>query len=443
MPLPRTENCPAIGMPYIKQLRAKHRAMEELFAPPIERFGWDARIAPVEGMGGTSDAQGRLPAPRGFRHKASTPFAPTAAGGVASGFFARGTHRIVPCERCAIETPGAREILNGITRIADELGIPAYDEDARRGILRYAQVRLGWKRPEAMVTIVAARADVPHLDELARRVMALDGRIRCVALNVNGRPGNAILGPRTQVVSGAPCMRDELLNCVFEISPTAFYQTNPAQTEVLYRLAIEGAAARADDVVLDTYCGSGTIGLALARAAADAGSPVRLIGVERNPAGVADARRNAGLNGIGLAGEAGGAASDRGADQRSSEASPTPAGDSAAVHASPAALIDAIAPGQAAFVAQDATDFMRRAAREGAHVDVLVMDPPRAGSTLEFLDAASALAPRRIVYISCNPATQARDLEQLGRAGWRLVSLVPVDMFPHTEHVETVAVLTR
>lgn len=391
--------CAWLGIPYRKQLVRKQEAMENLFRPLIERMGWNAVIEATCGMGGKAGDPGKAPAPRAFRYKAATPFAPGPAGAVRSGFFARGTHTIVPAPSCTVEAPGARNILNEVARAAERLGIPAYDEDARQGVLRYAVLRMGWRTDEAMLTIVTARREVPHIEDLARDLSSIDPRIVCVAQNINGREGNAILGRETRVLWGAPHMKDELLGCTFVISPTAFYQTNPQQTEVLYRLAIEGMALEAGDVLLDAYCGSGTIGLCAARDAARAGKAIKLIGVEKNPAGIADARLNAELNGLG--------------------------------------------PDEASFMATDATEFLRDAARSGTHVDVVALDPPRAGSTPAFLTAAAELGPRRIVYISCNPATQVRDLEILGHQGYRLCRLTPVDMFPHTEHTETVAVLER
>ena len=281
--------CAWLGIPYRKQLIRKQEAMEELFRPLIERMGWDAAIEATCGMGSKARDPGKAPAPRAFRYKAATPFAPGPAGAVRSGFFARGTHTIVPAHSCAVEAPGARNILNEVARAAERLGIPAYDEDARQGVLRYAVLRMGWRTDEAMLTIVTARREVPHIEDLARELSSIDPRIVCVAQNINGREGNAILGRETRVLWGAPHMKDELLGCTFAISPTAFYQTNPQQTEVLYRLAIKGMALEAGDVLLDAYCGSGTIGLCAARDAARAGKAIKLIGVEKNPAGIADA----------------------------------------------------------------------------------------------------------------------------------------------------------
>lgn len=388
--------CTALNRPYKKQLAAKQAAMEELFASLCEREG--IAVDPIRGMGVTLGDPGKYPAPRGFRHKAATPFAPGKEGTVRCGFFERGTHKIVAVPECPVEAPGARQILNGIAREAERLHIPAFNEDKHLGLLRYAVVRCGWRTDQVMVTLVTAQRDLPHAQEFFEAVAALNPRIVTVAQNINGRPGNAILGEETRIVYGAECMRDQLLGCEFDISPTAFYQTNPQQTELLYQLAIDGMDLHQGDVLMDAYCGSGTIGLCAAKDAQKKGIGIMLLGVERNPAGIADARRNAELNGL----------------TRS-----------------------------AWFMADDATDCILDAADNNERVDVLSIDPPRAGSTPEFLEAACALKPRRITYISCNPVTQERDLHQLLDGGYRLLKITPVDMFPHTDHTETVAVLSR
>lgn len=373
--------CAWLGLPYRKQLARKQAAMEELFG--------SSAVEPILGMASEG------PSPRGFRYKAATPFAPGPQGEVRSGFFARGTHDIVPVDECVVEALGARRILNEAARAAEACGIPAYNEDNQRGLLRYAVLRLGWRTDEGVLTIVTSQRDLPQADAFLEHLRAISPRVTTIAQNINPRVTNAILGTETRILAGPPRMRDELLGCTFEISPTAFYQTNPQQTEVLYQSAIEGMGLRAGDVLLDAYCGSGTIGLCAARAMREAGAPIKLLGVERNAAGIEDAARNAALNGL---------------------------------------------TEGARFIAQDATAYLLDAAAHGERVDVLALDPPRAGSTPEFLAAACAMAPRRIVYISCNPITQARDLELLDH-DYELLRLTPVDMFPHTEHVETVAVL--
>lgn len=388
--------CTALNRPYKKQLAAKQAAMEELFAELCERES--IAVDPIRGMGVTLGDPGKYPAPRGFRHKAATPFAPGKEGAVRCGFFERGTHKIVAVPECPVEASGARQILNGIAREAERLHIPAFNEDKHLGLLRYAVIRCGWRTDQVMVTLVTAQRDLPHAQEFFEAVAALDPRIVTIAQNINGRPGNAILGEETRIVYGAKCMRDQLLGCEFDISPTAFYQTNPQQTELLYQLAIDGMDLHQGDVLMDAYCGSGTIGLCAVKDAQKKGIGIMLLGVERNPAGIADARRNAELNGL----------------TRS-----------------------------AWFMADDATDCILDAADNNERVDVLSIDPPRAGSTPEFLEAACALKPRRITYISCNPVTQERDLHQLLDGGYCLLKITPVDMFPHTDHTETVAVLER
>ena len=395
--------CEWLNLPYKKQLVRKQAAMEELFGPLIERFSWDVAIEDIVPMGALPGeppaTEGRLASPRAFRYKAATPFAPSPHGrAIRSGFYARGTHDIVACRKCAVEAPGARRILNGTARAAERLHLPAYNEDRQSGILRHAIVRLGWRTDEAMLTVVTSQRLLPREQELVDELQRLDRRIVCVAQNINPLRTNAILGGETRVLAGRPRMADELLGCRFEISPTAFYQTNPAQTEVLYRLAIEGMGLDDGDLLLDAYCGIGTIGICAARAAAESDLVVQVVGVERNAEGVRDAQRNARLNGL---------------------------------------------EGTCRFVCGDATRSMERAAAEGLPVSVVVLDPPRAGATERFLAAATSLAPRRIVYISCNPTTQARDLEVLGRSGWQPRRITPVDMFPHTSHVETVAVLEQ
>ena len=381
--------CELLATPYPVQLERKTRAMERLYEPVCRACG--VSVEPVLGMD----------EPRGYRYKAATPLAPGKRHSVRCGFYARGTHEIVRCPECAVEAPGARQMLNRVAYAIERLRIPAYDEDRHTGVARHAVLRMAYRTEEATLTLVTNGPELPRTGELLERLLGIEAegrRITTVAQNVNEKRTNAVLGGRTKVLWGPPRMTDRLLGCTFEISPTAFYQTNPAQTEVLYGHAVEGAALRDGDRVLDAYCGSGTIGLAAADRARAEGADVELVGVERNAAGIADARRNAELNGLG----------DR-----------------------------------ARFVSEDATRFIGKAAREGERFDVLVLDPPRAGATEAFLSGALALAPGRIVYVSCNPRTHVRDLGVLVRGGYTVERIAPVDMFPHTRHCEVVAVLAR
>lgn len=390
--------CEWLNLPYRKQLTRKQRAMEELFGSLIAELDLDCSVEPVRGMGANAGDTGKIASPRGFRHKAASPFAPTGKNHIASGFFARGTHHIVGVPDCCVEAPGARAILNSVARAAEACHIPAYEEDQCRGLLRYAIVRMGYHTEEVMLTIVTRERRMPHYRQFITALQNIDERITTVAQNINPKMTNAILGGESHILAGRARMRDRLLSCTFEISPTAFYQTNPEQTEVLYQLAIDGMDLKPGDVLLDAYCGSGTIGMCAVAEAKAAGVDVTLLGIERNHFGVRDAVRNAEVNDL----------CDR-----------------------------------SRFIEADATEYLQHAARRGEHVDVLALDPPRAGSTPAFIEAACAMAPRRIVYISCNPYTQERDLRLFAQGGYRMIRMTPVDMFPHTSHVETVAVLTR
>ena len=371
--------CEWLAVPYPIQLRRKQEQVERLLGQMTEQDG--AALEPIRGMD----------EPVRYRHKAATPFAHAPHGRVRCGFYAAGTHRIVPCETCLVEDARARRVLNAVARVAERLHIPPYDEDRGTGVLRHAVVRCGWKTEDVLLTLVSR---VPELRDERRVVSELRAacpEVTSVVLNVNDRRTNAILGHRSRTLLGPGTIRDQLLGCTFEIGPTSFYQTNPAQTEVLYRLALAGVGDARH--VLDAYCGCGTIGIC----AAAASNELQVTGVEKGREAVRLARANASANHV----------ADR-----------------------------------CRFVAADATEWMARAAADAAP-GAVIMDPPRAGSTPEFLAGVAALAPERVIYVSCNVVTQARDLELLRASGYRLTRVSPVDMFPHTKHVECVAVLER
>lgn len=375
--------CETLAVPYPLQLKRKQEQVRELFADLLADCD-EGTLAPIVGM----------ERPLAYRNKAATPFAPGPKGSIRSGFFAKGTHRIVRCRQCLAEDPRCRRVLNSFARTAELCKVSAYDEDKGRGLLRHAVVRAGWKSDELLLTIVAAGERLPRERELVHRIVKHAPDITAIALNTNVRRTNAILGPASRPLYGGGVMRDELLGVTFEIGPTSFYQTNPAQTERLYELAIDGAGLAGGMHVLDAYCGIGTIGLCAAARV----EGLRVTGVEVGKGAVADAQRNARANGL---------------------------------------------DGRCRFICADATAFMREAAARRERYDAVIMDPPRAGSTPEFLRGVVVLAPERIVYVSCNAVTQRRDLDTLLAGGYRLTSLTPVDMFPHTKHVETVAVLLR
>ncbi len=374
--------CEWLAVPYPIQLRRKQEQVEELLGPAAERDG--AAVDPIRGMG----------EPVRYRHKAATPFAHDPHGGVRSGFYAARTHRIVPCDDCLVEDPRARRVLNAVARAAEKLRIPPYDEDRGVGVLRHAVVRCGWQTDDMLLVLVTRVEELRGADRLVRELRAACPELTSIVQNVNDRRTNAILGRRNKTLFGPGIMHDCLLGCAFEIGPTSFYQTNPAQTEVLYRLALEGAgvADGRGKRLLDAYCGTGTIGVCAAAHAHE----VQVTGVDQVSGAVECAWRNARANGV---------------EERCS------------------------------FVRADATRWM--AGTGDARFDAVIMDPPRAGSTPEFLGGVARLAPERVVYVSCNVETQARDLEILRGRGYRLERVAPVDMFPHTKHVECVAALVR
>ena len=279
--------CEWLAVPYPIQLRRKGEYVEQLFSQMAEADG--ATIEPVRGMD----------EPLAYRHKAATPFAPGKGGSLRSGFYAAGTHRIVACESCLVEDPRARRILGEVARIARELRIPAYAEDRGTGVLRHAVVRCGWKTSDVMLVLVTNGPRLPHAEKLVEGLRTACPELTTIVQNINDRRTNAILGRECLTLYGPGKMSDQLLGCTFEIGPTSFYQTNPAQTEVLYGLAIEGSLAGwsggTDGLrLLDAYCGTGTIGIC----AASRSNELQVVGVEQVGGAVKCAKRNARTNGL-------------------------------------------------------------------------------------------------------------------------------------------------
>ncbi len=410
----KTYTCPAakdcggcewLAVPYEIQLKRKHDALAELFAS----------------LGIEPDAVVGMDEPCAYRAKSMTPFQPAPRGKLAHGMYKPGTHKLVDCDSCLVEDPQARPIFASIARLAREFRIKAYDEDRGSGLLRHAIVRCAANTDQVMLTLVCNSKEFPHKKEFVRALRDEHPEISTVVFNVNTRDTNAVLGNRDSVAYGQGWIEDKLCGQTFKIPSSAFYQTNPRQTEVLYSIAARLASLRGGESVLDAYCGIGTVGIVAAsicakqqregtapvhkkkaaKAAAKAKKKstqvqvkhIELVGVETTPAAVEIAVENARINHV----------------------------------------------KNASFVAADAGAFL---AGCGSHFDVVFMDPPRAGASEEFIEGLIAAAPKRIVYISCNPLTQARDIEML-KDSYKLQRVVPVDMFPHTKHVETVALLTR
>lgn len=413
--------CEWLSVPYPIQLKRKQAQVEELLAP-LANIN-NVTIEPIRGMD----------EPLAHRHKAATPFAPGKGRTVRSGFYASGTHKIIASKECLVEDSRARAILNDVAYLAGQFNIHAYQEDRGKGALRHGVVRCGYATNDVMLVLVINGQHLPHEQEFIAALRKAHPELTSIFLNVNQKRTNAILGRETRLLWGSTSMSDKLLDCTFEIGPTSFYQTNPQQTEVLYQLAIDGALAgskladaepadtaqagaaltgastQADASaqatasaqtsnlrVLDAYCGTGTIGLCLAHAAEAQGINLSLTGVDQVENNIQMARRNARNNKL-----------------------------------------------EAEFICDDATRYMQALAKDGQNFDVIILDPPRAGSTPTFLKATAQLAQKKIVYVSCNVVTQARDLKVLLDSGFAIERVTPVDMFPHTKHVESVVVLSR
>ena len=310
-------------------------------------------------------------------------------GQIVSGVYQSASHRIVPVSDCLIENTVADEIIVTIRSLLKSFKIRPYDEDTGRGTLRHVLVRRGWRSGEILVVLVTAHGMPPGKRNFVRALLQRHPDITTVVQNINAGQTSLVLGPHSEVLYGPGYIREQLGDFTFRISPRAFYQINPVQTEVLYRTALEYAGLTGTETVVDAYCGTGTIGIFASRNAA------RVIGVENNRDAVRDAISNAKAN--------------RADNVR--------------------------------FYTADASDFLQGMAKAGEHADVVILDPPRAGSDERFLSAVTTVAPERVVYVSCNPETLARDLGYLTRHGYRVERIQPVDMFPHTEHIETVCQL--
>ena len=339
-------------------------------------FGSFAPVAPILGA----------EEPLHYRNKVHAAFGFDPQRRVVSGVYQPGSHVIVPVDDCLIEDETADRVIAAIRALLPKLKIPVYDERRGSGWLRHVLVRRGSATGQLMVVLVAVSPVFKNQKAFLAELLAAFPSIRTVVLNVNDRFGPVVLGPKSKVLCGDGYIEDILCSLRFRLSPTAFYQINSAQCEKLYAKVIEFAALTGAETVLDAYCGVGTIGLCAAAQAK------QVIGVELNREAVRDAIANAKLNGV----------------------------------------------KNAWFTAGDAGEYIEGMLRAGQRPDVVLMDPPRAGSDRRFLDALIRCSPPRVVYVSCGPDTLRRDLEVLTRGGYRVEAVQPVDMFPFTEHIETV-----
>ena len=328
--------------------------------------------------------------PYHYRGKVQAAFGTDGRGRIISGVYQSGSHRIVSVDDCLLEDPVADRIIADIRKMMPRFKMTAYDERRGSGFLRHVLVRRSPATGEVLVALVASTPVFPLQKPFVAALRDAHPEITTAVLNINDRFTPMVLGKREIVLFGPGYIEDELCGLRFRISPQSFYQVNPAQTQTLYETAMEFAGLTGRERVLDAYCGTGTIGLVAA------GRCAAVAGVELNRDAVRDAIANARRNGI----------------------------------------------RNAWFTCADAGEFMESAAKEGETCDVVFMDPPRAGASPQFLSALLTLSPARVVYVSCDPETLARDLAVLTKGGYRVRRIRPVDMFPHTEHVETVVLLS-
>ena len=308
-----------------------------------------------------------------------------------SGVYQAGTHQVVPVESCMIEDQKADEIIGTIRSMLKSFKIRTYDEDSGYGLMRHVLIKRGFATNEIMVVLVTASPIFPSRNNFVKALRDKHPEITTIIQNINGRGTSMVLGDREQVLYGKGFITDVLCGHTFRISSRSFYQINPVQTERLYEKALEYAGLTGKETVVDAYCGTGTIGI-LAAAKAK-----HVIGVELNQDAVKDAVANAKINEV----------------------------------------------KNIRFFCKDAGVFLKEMAAAGEQVDVVLMDPPRSGSTKEFMDSVFVMQPRKVVYVSCGPESLARDLEYFVRHGYGVRGIGLVDLFPQTAHTEIIVEICR
>lgn len=325
--------------------------------------------------------------PYHYRHKIYASFSQTRDGRIIAGMYEENTHRLIDSRMCLIQNARANAILQTICTVATDMKLEAYDEDRGTGTLRHAYLRVSHANQEVLVVIVIGSKDLPGSRSFVQKIVSAHPEIRTVILNWNRENTSMILGPKDKVLYGKGYIEDEIDGMVFRISAHTFYQVNPVQTEVMYSTALQYAQLKKTDTVLDMCCGIGTISLLAARKAR------YVLGVEVNPKSIQDAGKNAVRNHI-----------------RNAE-----------------------------FLAMDGEEFIHELLDTP---DVVFLDPPRSGFSESFMQALEKLGPQKIVYVSCNPVTQARDLKVI-ESNYRIEKIQPVDNFPFTSELECIVSLTR
>ena len=329
-----------------------------------------------------------------YRNKVQFPVGLDKDGNPCIGFYAGRTHRIVPCPDCKLQPGVLNDIGNALCRFFAENGIQPYNEETGRGLVRHIFLRRGAHSGQIMVCLVCTRPNLPHADALCTRLREQFADIVTILLNVNSKNTNVILGTETHTLYGPGYIEDTLCGVPVQLGPLSFYQVNTLAAERLYGIAAQYAQLTPDDLLLDLYCGMGTIGLSMVDHCRE------LVGVEIVPEAIESAKANA------------------------------------------ARMGDAVAA-KSCFFCADAGQAATRLAAEGLHPDVVMLDPPRKGCDEATLSAVVRMAPRRVVYVSCNPATAARDAAWLENNGYHAEKVQPVDLFPRTKHCECVIALSK
>ena len=335
------------------------------------------------------------PSLTGYRCKVQAVCGRDRDGKFITGQYRKGSHHLFPIRSCSLEDGMATAVLQTVRQMATRFSISPFDEDRGTGDLRHILIRTGWKTRETMVVLVTAKKDFPHKDDFVSAIHQKNPNVVTVVQVINNEKTSMVIPKDSEeiILWGKGYIVDNLCGLDFRISAKSFYQVNPEMAERLYEIAMNMARLRPTDTVIDAYCGTGTIGLVAASRGVK-----EVIGIESNPDAVKDAKLNAEANGI----------------------------------------------SNARFIVDDASKWLKSAQKEGQKCDVLFLDPPRAGSSEEFLAAAGRMEPEVIVYISCNPETLARDLRYIVRfLPYKVLGIQPVDLFPGSESIETVVLLSK
>ncbi len=375
----RCGGCQLQHASYEAQLRYKTQQVRDA----IHRLGGLDDVAIHDAIG--------MKEPWRYRNKAQYPVGFAADGTLKIGFYANRTHDIIDANQCMIQDEASENAVAVVREYIGKYGISVYDEKTGKGLVRHVMTRKGFVTGEVMVCIVCNGGTLPNKEVLVEKLKDKIAGLKSVILNVNVQRTNVIMGDRNIVLFGSDAIYDYIGEFKFKISPLSFFQVNPVQTEVLYGKALEFAGLTGNETVFDAYCGIGTISLFLSKRAK------MVYGVEIVEQAIENAKENAKLNSV----------------------------------------------TNTEFILGESEKVIPELYRKGVKADVIVVDPPRKGCGEELLEVIAEMKPERVVYVSCNPATLARDLKYLAERGFKVQEVQPVDMFPHTVHCEAVALLVR